>query len=174
MGCDEVREIQGNNRNLKQPSAQISASDNNNNNKNDDILNDMIDPNNLRDEDDLTYNILKGKLNDDPGFEDCVIRNENELEKNIREYIPTRIINDKGKEEVNIKDDIITNSLQIDFKTCYIIALNGIRNVSKVTNDNGDYCIHHDGVKGKKDEYTAIVVQKLGGNPRLKWNPPKP
>jgi hypothetical protein len=172
MGCDEVREINQPN-NLKKPSASISSNLNNNDNTND-ILREMEDHNINRDLDDLTYNIIKGKLNEDSEFKDCIIKNEGELESNIREFIPTRIINENGKEEVNIKDDIITNSLQIDFHTCYIIALNGMHEVKKVTNEDGNYCIYHDNVPGKKDEYTAIIVKKLSGYPQLKWNSPKP
>ena len=177
MGCEEVREIehhQGNNRN---PSATISQDINNNKkneNNDEDILKDMQDHNINRDLDDLIYNIIKGKLNKDSEFKDCLIKNEDELEDNIREYIPTRIINENGKEEVNIKDDIITNSIQIDFHTCYVIALNGMHEVIKITNEDGNYCIYHDNIPGDKCEYTAIIVKKLSGNPQIKWKSPKP
>ena len=121
--------------------------------------------------------ILTGRIQPygDKTFTDCIITNQTELEENIIEFIPTKIPDPEGNKEIpNINDDLVTNTLQIDFGLHSLIALTGINKVLKVENHNDNYLIYHDGIKGKKNTYVAVLVQKIiGGFPILEFNPPK-
>lgn len=151
MGCDESRTIED----VKQ---SMSSS-----------VGNQKEPN-------LAEKILTGRLQPygDRTFTDCIITNQTELEDNIIEFIPTKIPNSNGDEVPNIHDDLVTSTLQIDFGIHSLIALTGINKVLKVENHNDNYLVYHDGIKGKKNTYIAILVQKIiGGFPALEFNPPK-
>ncbi len=153
MGCDESRTIED----VKE--SKISSS-----------IGDKKEPN-------LAEKILTGRIQPygDKIFTDCIITNQTELEENIIEFIPTKIPDPEGTKEIpNIHDDLVTNTLQIDFGLHSLIALTGINKVLKVENHNDNYLIYHDGIKGKKNTYVAILVQKIiGGFPSLEFSPPK-
>ena len=153
MGCDESRTIED----VKE--SKISSS-----------IGDKKEPN-------LAEKILTGRIQPygDKIFTDCIITNQTELEENIIEFIPTKIPDPNGKNDIpNIHDDLVTNTLQVDFGVHSLIALSGINKVLKVENHNDNYLVYHDGIKGKKNTYIAILVQKIiGGFPALEFNPPK-
>ena len=125
----------------------------------------------------LAEKILTGIIQPygDKTFKDCIITNQTELEENIIEFIPTKIPDPNGENEIpNIHDDLVTNTLQVDFGVHSLIALSGINKVLKVENHNDNYLVYHDGIKGKKNTYVAVLVQKIiGGFPILEFNPPK-
>ena len=151
MGCDESRTIED----VKQTTSSSVGN--------------QKEPN-------IAEKILTGRLQPygDRQFSDCIITNQTELEDNIIEFIPTKIPNSNGDEVPNIHDDLVTSTLQIDFSIHSLIALTGINKVLKVENHNDNYLIYHDGIKGKKTTYIAILVQKIiGGFPILEFNPPK-
>jgi hypothetical protein len=112
----------------------------------------------------------------DKTFKDCIINNESEFDDKIVDFIPTKIPDPENddNEIPNINDDIVTQSLKVDFNINCIIALSGIHKVLKVERHNDNYLVFHDGQKGKKNTYIAIVVQKIiGGFPTIEFNPPK-
>ena len=151
MGCDESRTIED----VKQ---SMSSS-----------VGNQKEPN-------IAEKILTGRLQPygDRTFTDCIITNQTELEDNIIEFIPTKIPNSNGDEVPNIHDDLVTSTLQIDFGIHSLIALTGINKVLKVENHNDNYLVYHDGIKGKKNTYIAILVQKIIGDfLALEFNPPK-
>lgn len=126
----------------------------------------------------LAQKMVRGHLEPfgDKKFEDCIIKNEEEFENKIIDFIPTKIPdpNDDNKEIPNVSDDIVTQSLKVDFSLNDIIALSGFNEILKVENNNGNYLIYHDGKKGNKKTYIAIVVEKIITDfPNLQFNPIK-
>ena len=112
----------------------------------------------------------------DKTFKDCIINNETEFEDKIVDFIPTKIPDPENddNEIPNINDDIVTQSLKVDFSLNDIIALSGFNEILKVENNNGNYLIYHDGKKGNKKTYIAIVVEKIITDfPNLQFNPIK-
>lgn len=122
----------------------------------------------------VCFKILHGYLeSDQTGFKDTVIKNEKELEDNIKMYIPTYIKDKNGQQKPNIIDDILTNSLKIDFNKQYVVVMNAI-NITDVLEKKGNYFVRHDNRPGSVQEYNAAVVRKLPGNPIIIMEKEKP
>ena len=118
--------------------------------------------------------IYSGRLQIDIVFEDTLIKSQEELDDKLRCYIPTKIKKpDSNDLAFNTKDDILTKSAKIDFNKNYIIALNGINNVEKVDEIEGNYIIFHDNKSGYRNKYVALVVKKIGPNPKFLLATPK-
>ena len=161
MGCDELKtyeneDFQGN--------EYDNNSYNNNNNNND----------NDNGPKDLCRKIFTGFLQQDLKFEDCLIKTQEELDEKLRSYIPTKIKKENSNAlGFNTKDDILTKSANIDFEQNYLIALNGINKVLKVEEMDGNYAIYHDNQPGRKNKYIALVVARIGLNPKFIFASPK-
>ena len=122
----------------------------------------------------LLKKIYTGFLQKDVEFEDCIIKNQEELDDKLRSCIPTKIKKeDTNTLGFNTKDDILTKSAKLDFQKNYLIALNGINKVIKVEENNGNYVIHHDNKPGYKYRYIALVVSRIGFDPKFILDSPK-
>ena len=118
--------------------------------------------------------IYSGRLQIDIVFEDTLIKSQDELDDKLRCYIPTKIKKpDSDDLAFNIKDDILTKSADINFNNNYIIALNGINKVVRVEEMEGNYVIYHDNKSGYRNRYVALVVRKIGPNPKFNLATPK-
>ena len=118
--------------------------------------------------------MLTGFLQKDINFTDSLITNQEELEDNLRSFIPTKIIKDDSNiPTFNTKDDILTKSANINFNKNYVIAINGVNRVLRVEEDNGNYLIIHDNQPGYKNKYIALVVIKIGDSPTFFYESPK-
>ena len=116
----------------------------------------------------LCVKMLTGFLQKDINFTDSLITNQEELEDNLRSFIPTKIIKDDSNiPTFNTKDDILTKSANINFNKNYVIAINGVNRVLRVEEDNGNYLIIHDNQPGYKNKYIALVVIKIGDSPNF-------
>ena len=91
-----------------------------------------------------------GILFPNSNFVDTLIKSEDELNLKLRKYIPSRIKEENSDELIyNIKDDILTQSVKVDFENQYIIAINGINYVFRVEEEKNNYVVYHDnGVLG--------------------------
>ena len=96
-----------------------------------------------------------GILFPNSNFVDTLIKSEDELNLKLRKYIPSRIKEENSDELIyNIKDDILTKSVKVDFENQYIIAINGINYVFRVEEENNNYVVYHDNKKrGKRILY---------------------
>ena len=76
---------------------------------------------------------MTGLLEKDLHFQDCLIQSENDLENKIRMFIPTKKPDENNPEQLvpNIQDDIVTNSIQVDFDKCCVIAMSAINITNK-------------------------------------------
>ena len=109
-----------------------------------------------------------GRLQIDIVFEDTLIKTQDELDDKLRCYIPTKIKKpDSDDLTFNTKDDILTKSANIDFNKYYLIALNGINKVLNVEQMDGNYVIYHDNKSGYRNKYVALLVKKIGPNPKF-------
>ena len=118
--------------------------------------------------------IYSGRLQIDIVFEDTLIKSQDELDDKLRCYIPTKIKKpDSDDLAFNTKDDILTKSADINFNNNYIIALNGINKVVRVEEMEGNYVIYHDNKSGYRNRYVALVVRKIGPNPKFILATPK-
>ena len=108
----------------------------------------------------LIKKILKGYLQGN--FKDCLITNNDQLEEYLVSYIPTKIKNEENNLELihNINDDILTQSIEINFEDEYIIALSGLNEILKVEEYNGNYLVFYD-KGGDINKYIAIFVSKI-------------
>ena len=115
-----------------------------------------------------------GILSPNSNFVDTLIKSKEELNLKLRRYIPLRIKEENSDELIyNIKDDILTKSVKVDFENQYIIAINGINYVFRVEEENNNYVVYHDNKKREKEFYIAIVVKKIEGESRIILSPPK-
>ena len=122
----------------------------------------------------LCVKMLTGFLQKDINFTDSLITNQEELEDNLRSFIPTKIIKDDSNiPTFNTKDDILTKSANINFNENFIIAINGVNRVLRVEEENGNYLIVHDNQPGYKNKYIALVVIKIGDSPNFFYESPK-
>ena len=122
----------------------------------------------------LCSKILSGLLQIDSNFHDTIIKNQEELDDKLRYYIPTKIKKDNSDSlSHNLGDLILTKSHQIDFTKNYLIAINGVNEVLRVEEDNGNYLIFHDKKPGYKNKYMALVVERLPINPGFNFATPK-
>ena len=122
----------------------------------------------------LCVKMLSGFLQKDITFTDSLIKNQEELEENLRSFIPTKIIKDDSNiPTFNTKDDILTKSAIINFNEFYLIAINGINRVLRVEEENENYLIVHDNQSGYKNKYIALVVKKIGESPNFFYESPK-
>ena len=122
----------------------------------------------------LCVKMLTGFLQKDINFTDSLITNQEELEDNLRSFIPTKIIKDDSNiPTFNTKDDILTKSANINFNENYVIAINGVNRVLRVEEENGNYLIIHDNQPGYKNKYIALVVIKIGDSPTFFYESPK-
>ena len=137
---------------------------------------------NLEDDDDdddesqgkLMIRRYTGILFPNSNFVDTLIKSDDELNLKLRKYIPSRIKEENSDELIyNIKDDILTQSVEVDFGNQYIIAINGINYVFRVEEEKNNYVVYHDNKKREKEFYIAIVVKKIEGEPRIILSPPK-
>ena len=147
MGCDEIKtlEIENDPENIQSPKKK-----------------------------NLCVKMLTGLLQKDTNFSDCLIKNQEELEENLRSLIPTKIIKDDSNiPTFNTKDDILTKSANINFDENYLIAINGVNRVLRVEEENGNYLIVHDNQSGYKNKYIALVVIKIGESPSIFYESPK-
>ena len=118
--------------------------------------------------------MLTGFLQKDINFTDSLITNQEELEDNLRSFIPTKIIKDDSNiPTFNTKDDILTKSANINFNENFVIAINGVNRVLRVEEENGNYLIVHDNQPGYKNKYIALVVIKIGDSPNFFYESPK-
>ena len=118
---------------------------------------------------------MTGLLEKDLHFQDCLIQSENDLENKIRMFIPTKKPDENNPEQLvpNIQDDIVTNSIQVDFDKCCVIAMSAI-NITNVSEVKGCYLVYHDNQAKSSGTYCAVVVERLPGNPEIKLASPKP
>ena len=122
----------------------------------------------------LCVKMLTGFLQKDTNFTDSLITNQEELEENLRSFIPTKIIKDDSNiPTFNTKDDILTKSAIINFNDYYLIAINGVNRVLRVEEENGNYLIVHDNQAGYKNKYIALIVVKIGESPNFFYESPK-
>ena len=122
----------------------------------------------------LCVKMLTGFLQKDINFTDSLITNQEELEDNLRSFIPTKIIKDDANiPTFNTKDDILTKSANINFNENFVIAINGVNRVLRVEEENGNYLIVHDNQPGYKNKYIALVVIKIGDSPNFFYESPK-
>ena len=122
----------------------------------------------------LCVKMLTGFLQKDINFTDSLITNQEELEDNLRSFIPTKIIKDDSNiPTFNTKDDILTKSANINFNENFVIAINGVNRVLRVEEENGNYLIVHDNQPGYKNKYIALVVIKIGDSPNFFYESPK-
>ena len=120
------------------------------------------------DEKNLLIKKYKGELTKNSMFTDTIIKSDNELEDKLRSYIALKVKKENSEELMyNTEDEILTKSIKVDFKRQYIIALNGINDIDKVQKSDNNYLIYHDNQPSSSDEYIAIVVKKLKGEPRF-------
>ena len=114
-----------------------------------------------------------GLLSKDNTFSDTIIKSNDELNDNLRSFIPSKIKKDNNY-TYNIYDDILTKSEKVNFQDEYIIAINGIHKVLRVEELNGKYLIFHDNQPKEKNSYVAIVVKRISGfNPEFTLASPK-
>ena len=147
MGCDEVRTLE---------------------------IDEVEENGQLSKKKNLCVKMLTGHLQKDTNFTDSLIRNQEELEENLRSFIPTKIIKDDSNVPTfNIKDDILTKSAIINFSEYYLIAINGVNRVLRVEEENGNYLIIHDNQPGYKNKYIALIVIKIGESPNFFYESPK-
>ena len=149
MGCDEIKTLE-----IDDPQPQ----ENNDYQKNKN----------------LCVRMLEGVLQEDNNFEDCIIKDQEELENKLRSYIPTKIVDHAtDTKRFNTRDDILTKSANIDFSKYYLLAINGVNRVLRVEEENDNYLIIHDNQPAKKNKYIALIVTQLGMNPSLFYASPK-
>ena len=114
-----------------------------------------------------------GLLSQDNTFSDTIIKSNDELNDNLRSFIPSKIKKDNNY-TYNIYDDILTKSEKVNFQDEYIIAINGIHKVLRVEELNGKYLIFHDNQPKEKNSHVAIVVKRISGfNPEFTLASPK-
>ncbi|MCQ2816599.1 MAG: hypothetical protein MJ252_04950 [archaeon] len=116
----------------------------------------------------------KGFLESDEFF-DCVMTNEEELQKNIKYYIPSYLPDPKNNGETirNMEDEILTHTFHTDWSKQVIIAVNGVH-VTKIEIKNGKYFLTHDETRSSKYFYEAFIVVKKQGVKDIEYNSPKP
>ena len=118
------------------------------------------------DEKNLLIKKYKGELTKNSMFTDTIIKSDNELEDKLRSFIALKVKKENSEELIyNTEDEILTKSIKVDFKRQYIIALNGINDIDKVQNSDNNYIIYHDNQPSSSDEYIAIIVKKIKGQP---------
>ena len=123
----------------------------------------------------LCKKIYTGELQPDINFIDSIIKNNEDLEEKLRAFIPTKIKKDGSDiPTFNTKDDILTKSVNFDFNENYLIALRGVNRVLKVEEIEGNYLIYHDNQAGHKNKYISLVVAKIGSEPNIYYDKPKP
>jgi len=115
----------------------------------------------------------EGILKKNSQFKDCLITNYYELEEKLIEFIPTRI-KFNNKDEFNINDNIITNSLNFNFDENFLIAVNGVNDILKVEEKGGNYLIFHDNIAVNPEKYICVVVKQIIGTPQISFNENKP
>ena len=126
------------------------------------------------DEKNLLIKKYKGELTKNSMFTDTIIKSDNELEDKLRSYIALKVKKENSEELIyNTEDEILTKSIKVDFKRQYIIALNGINDIDKVKKSDNNYIIYHDNQPSTSDEYIAIVVKKIKGEPSFILASPK-
>ena len=131
----------------------------------------------VENEEEVLKKIYKGVLEpqeDDFKFNDILIKTQEDLDDRLRFFIATKVPKGDNKELVpNTKDDILTQSININFDENYIIALCGINKVLRVEAIEGNYVIYHDNNPVSKTQYIALIVKRLDNNPRFILSPPK-
>ena len=122
----------------------------------------------------ICIRILTGHLRNSSDFKDSIIYNQQELDEKLRVFIPTKIKNEETNNmDYNTKDDILTNSLVINFDDECLIVVNGVNRIFKVEENQGNYMIFHDELPGSYDKYTALIVKKLGPLSEIRYATPK-
>ena len=118
-----------------------------------------------------------GFLTEDSEFKDTIIKSFDELNDKLRTYIPLKVKKPVGEGEVyNTKDEILTkatNVTSINFENNYILAVTGINKVNRVEEANGNYAVYHDNKPPECKRYIALVVKKIGIDPKIDFYPPK-
>lgn len=125
--------------------------------------------------DNLVIKVIEGILDKNLPFIDCLITSNDDLTKNIKDFISTRKPkkDNPSQTEPNINDELVTDSITIDFNQNHVIALNGVK-VNKVLNIEGNYIIFHNEEHGSKGNYTALIVKKIKGTPMIMYATSKP
>ena len=122
----------------------------------------------------LLLRTYTGLLSRDKPFTDTLIKSSEELNQKLRDYIPSQIEIDRETYDYNLKDDILTKAAKFNFDEEYIIAINGVNNVLRVEESNGNYMIYHDNQPKERNVYTALVVKRINGiNPKFVFASPK-
>ena len=108
----------------------------------------------------LINKILRGDLQGN--FKNCLITNQVQLEEYLVSFIPTKIKKEENDLELiyNINDDILTQSIVINFEKEYIIALSGFNEILKVEEHNGNYLVFFDKIVDDI-KYIAIFVSQI-------------
>ena len=121
----------------------------------------------------LLIRTYTGLLSKEKQFTDTLIKSNEELNKKLRDYIPSQIDLGNDRFDYNLSDDILTKSANVNFNDEYIIAINGVNKVLRVEENDGNYVIYHDNQQKEKDNYMALVVKMIGGNPKFFFASPK-
>ena len=150
--------------------SNTSEKENKQEKENKDNLNNQIEQNQI--DENLLIGMHSGLLIKGLDFKNCLIKSQDEYITNLRMFIPTKIPKkQKNSSGFNLDDQVLTNSININFSKNYVIALKGFNNIEKVENNNGNYLIHHDGQFNNEEKYVALIVKKLEGNPLLLYSP---
>ena len=122
----------------------------------------------------LLIRTYTGILTKEKEFTDTIIKSNEELNKKLRDYIPSQIDLGNDRYDYNLSDDILTKSATVNFNEEYIIAINGVNKVLRVEENEGNYIIYHDNQQKEKNSYVALVVKKISGdNPKFFFASPK-
>ena len=122
----------------------------------------------------LLIRTYTGILTKEKEFTDTIIKSNEELNKKLRDYIPSQIDLGNDRYDYNLSDDILTKSATVNFNEEYIIAINGVNKVLRVEENEGNYIIYHDNQQKEKNSYVDLVVKKISGdNPKFFFASPK-
>ena len=121
----------------------------------------------------LLVRAYQGILSPGADFCDTIIKSNEELNAKLRNYIPSQIKKNNDY-TYNLDDDVLTKSVQVNFEKEYIIAINGVNQVIRVEEYNGDYLIFHDNQPKERNAYIALVVRRIPKYmPKISFASPK-
>ena len=67
----------------------------------------------------------------------------------------------------------MTKAANFNFENNYILAVTGMSKVFRVEEVNGNYAVYHDNKPPIGKRYIALVVEKIGIDPKIVFYPPK-
>jgi hypothetical protein len=136
-------------------------------------------------EEELILKTFKGIIADGCPFDDCVIKNETELEEKLRQFIPAQKVTyeevrpgvmamPKVKYVPNSDDEILNKKFPFNFDKNRLIAVRGA-NILKVEIKGENYLATHDGQPQHEYNYFAVLVAGKGNLPEeFLWDSEKP